>query len=181
MAGRGCTITIKVLGGAADHDQNDDISLPVALHSPLHVLKEELEGIIAIQPHDQVLILCDLSDPDRNSDVLLAGRDDMTLLECGIRNGSVLTLHALGMPAEIRQRKAKLALATTADPPYWENTRLIHSYIPAEAANHSYNGIIFDVESTGPYEVTLESVSIAGMLGRVVGVLRDTIIPSSSS
>ncbi len=33
---------------------------------------------------------------------------------------------------------------------------------------NSYNGVIFDVESHGPFEVDLVSVSIAGMLGRVV-------------
>ena len=32
----------------------------------------------------------------------------------------------------------------------------------------SYNGVIFDVESTGPYEVDIMSISIAGMLNRVV-------------
>ena len=32
----------------------------------------------------------------------------------------------------------------------------------------SYNGVIFDVESTGPYEVDILSISIAGMLNRVV-------------
>ncbi|RYY81638.1 hypothetical protein EON63_14990, partial [archaeon] len=34
---------------------------------------------------------------------------------------------------------------------------------------YSYNGIIFDVEARGPFEVTVQSISIAGMLGRVVG------------
>lgn len=37
----------------------------------------------------------------------------------------------------------------------------------------SYNGIIFDVESKGPYEIEVVSVSIAGMLGRVTIHARD--------
>ena len=86
MAGRGCTITIKLLGSLGPGSV-EDISLPVALHSPLIVLKQELAEFVAIRPADQVLILCDLSDPDRNSDVLLTGRDDFTLSECGVRNG----------------------------------------------------------------------------------------------
>lgn len=168
MAGRGCTITIKVLGGAIEHNQSNDISLPVALHSPLSVLKEELSVIVAISPADQVLILCDLTDPDRNSDVLLAGMDGLTLHDCGIRNGSVLTLHALGMPAELRQQMAQRAFTTDISSLDQLDTRVIDSVVPAQSANHSYNGIIFDVESKGPHELAVFSVSVAGMLGRVV-------------
>ncbi len=35
---------------------------------------------------------------------------------------------------------------------------------------YSYNGVIFDVESCGPFEVDLLSLSVAGMLGRVVSI-----------
>lgn len=41
MSGRGVTITIKVLGGTSGKG-TEDMSLPVALHSPLEVLKEQL-------------------------------------------------------------------------------------------------------------------------------------------
>ncbi|RYY81639.1 hypothetical protein EON63_14995 [archaeon] len=96
MAGRGCTITIKLLGslgpGSVEH-----ISLPVALHSPLQVLKQELAEFVSIRPADQVLILCDLSDPDRNSDVLLTGRDELTLHECGLKNGEKICIPNLNV------------------------------------------------------------------------------------
>lgn len=104
MAGRGCTITVKFLGGTSSHGQVEDISLPVALHSPLIVLKDQLHSLVSISPSDQVLILCDLTDPERNSDVLLIGRDNLSLKDCGIRHGSILTLHALGMSAEKQQK-----------------------------------------------------------------------------
>lgn len=111
MAGRGCSITIKVLGGTTGNGgQVEDLSLPVALHSPLHVLKAQLMDIVGIPTVAQVLILCDLTDPDRNSDVLLTGRDSLSLHNCGIRPGSVLTLHALGISAEMQQRMAREAL-----------------------------------------------------------------------
>lgn len=106
MAGRGCTITVTVLGGSGSHTENQNISLPVALHSPLEVLKDQLEDITQIQPGDQVLILLDPSDPDGNSDVMLTGREYMSLRQCGIQNGSTLTLHALGMSAERQQKRA---------------------------------------------------------------------------
>lgn len=179
---------IKVLEGSVVNGITQDISLPVALHSPLLVLKEELEALIAIPALLQVLILCDLTDPDRNSDLLLTGRDESTLLECGIRNGSVLTLHALGMSDELRQQMALKALQAPkaiVD----KDLRAIRTIIPAEDADHrcctpsdprllsplccSYNGIIFDVEVKGPFEINLTSVSIAGMLGRVRVFARD--------
>jgi hypothetical protein len=106
MSGRGCTIVIKLLGGSTGDGEVEELSLPVALHSPLQVLKEQLMGIVGIPVQAQVLILCNLSDPDRNSDVLLMGRDASTLRACGIRNGSTLTLHALGISNE---RKLKLS------------------------------------------------------------------------
>lgn len=94
MAGRGVTITINVLEGQSD--KVETLHLPVALHSPLEVLKQQLQDIVGIAVREQVLILLDLSDPDRNRDVLLIGRDHESLRQCGIRRNSVLTLHALG-------------------------------------------------------------------------------------
>jgi hypothetical protein len=32
----------------------------------------------------------------------------------------------------------------------------------------SYNGIVFDVECNGPFQIEIKSVFVAGMLGRVV-------------
>ena len=42
--------------------------------------------------------------------------------------------------------------------------------ITVAKANHSYNGIIFDIEVKGPFEVELHSVSIGGMLGPMVNI-----------
>eukprot|EP01032_Pedospumella_encystans_P009037 gene9037-10673_t len=176
MANRGCTIVIKILGGSTGNGDVEDMSLPVALHSPLQVLKEQLMDIIGIPVQDQVLILCNLSDPDRNSDILLSGRDFDTLRTCGIRNGSTLTLHALGISAELKQHLTKQAMSagkeTRADPN--EKPRItLSTTIGAADADHSYNGVIFDVASPGPFEVNLLSISIAGMLGRVRIYARD--------
>jgi hypothetical protein len=137
MAGRGCTITIKFLGGSTSQGRVEDISLPVALHSPLMVLKEQLHSLVLIAPNDQVLILCDLTDPERNSDVLLIGRDHLPLKDCGIRHGSVLTLHALGMSAEKQQKmmasafEAQLMEDQSSIPIY-----VLETAISAAEANH---------------------------------------------
>lgn len=140
MAGRGCTITIKVLGGSTGNGEVEDLSLPVALHSPLQVLKEQLMDIIGIPTEDQVLILCDLSDPDRNSDRLLNGRDFDTLRACGIRNGSTLTLHALGISAEQKQKLTKDAMAgkVPVKSPNDKPRHVLSTPITAAEANHRY-------------------------------------------
>eukprot|EP01039_Chlorochromonas_danica_P009872 gene9872-10918_t len=192
MAGRGCTITIKLLRGSSSSSSSttnnntntttstnttstssEDLSLPVALHSPLFVLKEELATIVSIPTHLQVLILCDLTDRDRNSDILLAGRDHQSLQECGIRHGSVLTLHPLGMSAELRFNMTQQALADLQNPQVENDLLLLETDIPPDLADHSYNGIIVDLASNGPYEVWITSISIAGMLGHVRIFARD--------
>ena len=112
MAGRGCTVCITILGGtdtsAAESVKNEELRLPVALHSPLSVLKEQLADLTGIDVAAQVIILCDLSDVERNNDKLLEGRDYMSLRDCGIKNGSVMTLHALGLSAERYAAERKL-------------------------------------------------------------------------
>lgn len=113
MAGRGCTITIKILGGSSGNGETEDMSLPVALHSPLIVLREQLSDLIGIPLEQQVLILCDLTDVERNHDRLLSGLDHSSLRDCGIEPGSVLTLHALSMSAEKKQKMAKEALSNS--------------------------------------------------------------------
>ena len=175
MANRGCTVCITILGGSSGGGENEDLSLPVALHSPLSVLKEQLEDLTDIATADQVLILCDLSDAERNNDKLLEGRDYMSLRDCGIRNGAVMTLHALGMSAERKQKmqkeamKRKLAVVEAAEPVSEQNRKhQLHTKITAARADHSYNGVIFDVMCNGPFEVDILSVSVGGMLGRVV-------------
>ncbi len=140
MAGRGASIVIKLLGGSCGNGETEDISLPVALHSPLQVIKEQLVTIVGIPIADQVLILCDLSDPERNSDKLLNGSEFMSLRDIGIqRNGSVLTLHALGMSAERKQLMAKEALSIKAPNAMSANTEKIHvveTETTAAQANH---------------------------------------------
>lgn len=39
--------------------------------------------------------------------------------------------------------------------------------IAPKDADHSFSGVIWDVESHGPFELCLTSVSVGGMLGRV--------------
>ncbi len=166
MAGRGCTILVKVLAS----DRSEDLTLPVALHSPLEVLRDQLVTLTNIQINDQVLILCDLSDPERNNDVVLERQNDnLSLRECGLQHGSVLTLHALGLSAEQRTVVLKSDLkhkmnALEAERP----TLTLTTRISPARADHSYNGVIFDIETRGPYEVDVVSISVGGMLGRVV-------------
>jgi hypothetical protein len=172
MAGRGCTITIQVLGGALR--QNDhEISLPVALHTTLDVLKRQLSELTGIATQIQVLILCDLSDAERNNDKELSGLDNLSLREIGIKNNSFLTLHGIGL-MESRTQLLNEALKKKLElNPIDLDSRVLMTPITASEANHSYNGIIFDIESIGPNEVEIISFSIAGMLGRVRVFARD--------
>ena len=152
--------------------ETDEITLPVALHRPLLVLKELLQDISHIEVSNQVLILCDLSDPDRNNDIHLdSTKDEMTLFQCGVTQGSVLGLHALGVNTSHVEhfsdyhKNNQSARSGVGDP------RLLHTIstdITPDQANHSYNGIIFNVYCKSPYELDISSVSVGGMLGRVV-------------
>ena len=149
------------------------MKLPVALHSPLSVLKEQLASITAISVQEQVLILCDLSDKDRNNDRLL--HEDICLRECGIEDGSFLTLHSLGMDRDRKNQITAEALRKLQEKKVVD-TRIqtVSTPITAAQANHSYNGIVFDVESAGPFEINVLSVSLAGMLGRIRVFARNT-------
>jgi hypothetical protein len=170
MTGRGCIINITLLSSTVSDDphivdqmQTQEINLPVALHSPLGVLREQIERLTSIKMSDQVLILCDLSDPDRNNDLLLDGRNHLSLRDCGIKNGSYLTLHALGLSAEKRVLllkdvcKTKNAAQSNERPPLFLST-----CISAANADHSYNGVIFDIEVKGPYEIEMKSIFLSG-------------------
>jgi hypothetical protein len=151
-------------------DETEEVSLPVALHSPLHVLKEQLEELSGITQPSQVLILCDLDDPDRNRDVLLTGREYESLFDIGIRNGSYLTLHRVGANRRQEDVDAELLPADEAVAP-GEETFTVSSGITAAMADHSYNGILFDIEAKSPFEVDITSIHVGGMLGRVVSRL----------
>ena len=148
------------------------MTLPVALHSPLSVLKEQLASITSISVQEQVLILCDLSDKDRNNDRLL--QEDISLRECGISDGAFLTLHSLGMDRERKNQITADALKKLQEKKVEdESIKTVDTDITAAEADHSYNGIVFDVESVGPYEINVTSVSLAGMLGRIRVFARD--------
>jgi hypothetical protein len=136
--------------------------------SPLHVLRDHLREITGITSPSQVLILCDLTDPDRNRDVLLtAGTHDyQSLFECGIRDGSLLTLHPIGISRQI-QRNQEANNQQVNEEEESDVYSVVTSITPAQA-DHSYNGVIFDIESRGPYETDIISFSFGGMLGRVV-------------
>ena len=141
MSGRGCTVIVQLLhpsgaagsagglgaaGGGGD-DLSEDISLQVALHTPLGIFKSRLQDICGISPGDQVLILCDLTDPDRNNDTHLGmDYDNISLRDCRIRANSVLTLHALGVSAEKRAALLKDA-ANQKEAQDRRNSRLEHS------------------------------------------------------
>lgn len=184
MAGRGCTVCITILGGTdSKSSTNEELSLPVALHSPLSVLKEQLEELTGIAAADQVVILCDLSDVERNNDKLLEGRDYMSLGDCGIKDGAVMTLHALGLSAEryAAERKLKMQKITKETTEQLhvkeeDKKRTLETRVTAAGADHSYNGVLFDVKCNGPFEVDLLSVSVGGMLGRVVSIEPEALI-----
>jgi hypothetical protein len=170
MAGRGAGIVVELLQG----DSKEQISLPVGLHTPLHHLRRQLEEISSIPVPQQVLILCDLSDKERNNDkVLTSSESFLSLRDCGIRNGSTLTLHALGsIDTEARSRILRDADARSkAESILKESSKnkiyTLATDIGSRDANHSYAGIIFDVHVKGPVEVEIESFGVGGMLGRV--------------
>lgn len=168
MSGRGCTICIQITKDTREGNCYEEIYLPVALHSPLSVLKQQLETYTHIAFQNQVLILQDLSDPERNNDRLISELNSLTLSQCGIRNNSVLTLHPLGVLPHTSNSEVKKIQYIPEEVCF-----TVESVIPPEDADHAYNGVMFDVESKDCYEVTLKSVSVAGMLGRVRIFARD--------
>lgn len=177
MAGRGCTVTIEVLH---DDGEMEEVSLPVALHTPLYVLKGQLFSMVGIPVEAQVWILFDMTDPDRNSDEVLEA-DDLTLRECGIRNASILSLHRLGNappPPKITEEVVDESEDEDDFTRYFGRPKdtgdMAGNYFSlptetaAEDADHSYNGIVFDIKVRGAYELQIKSISLAGMLGRIV-------------
>jgi len=175
MAGRGCTITVQVLQTS---NEVENLTLQVALHTPLSVLKEQLEDATGITVDTQILILCDLGDVDRNSDILLE-RLELTLRQCGIENDSVLTLHRLGSIAVggsyTEEEEVHETIGTSSSQATTENPHAysVEGRVPTDRADHSYNGLIFDIEVLDAYEVELTDVSIAGMLGHIRIYIRD--------
>lgn len=176
MAGRGCNIRIEIIQRSLNENKREEISLTVALHSPLQVLKQQLETLTNIKTVDQVLILCDLSDLERNSDRLISHADDLTLRECGIYNDCLITLHAMGLQTLPNNSLNSLNLKKKEENELQkkkEDTKyVLNTPVTAAQANHSYNGIIFDIKSKC-LEIDIISISIGGMLGRVRIFCRD--------
>jgi hypothetical protein len=101
------------------------------------------------------------------------GKEHLSLRDCEITYGSVLTLHALGTSAEKKQIEHELKKKNETTENIKSTKKKVElitlsTSITAAKANHSYNGVIFDVACNGPYEIDLTSISIAGMLSRVV-------------
>ena len=188
MSGRGCAITVYVNPGssantaiilgertAVTHIQEHEngmvgwvLPLFVALHTPLEVLRGQLEEQSGFAPELQVLILCDLTDKDRNHDQLLDDQyDHCSLYDCNIREGSILSLHRIGTSGSKTEGEEDEENIASSSIPAVE-THLITTPISAAQADHSYNGIIFDIESKGPFELDILSLAVGGMLGRVV-------------
>ena len=101
-------------------------------------MKEQLATLTGIPVPDQVIILCDLNDVERNSDTLLNGREYFSLRDCGIVNGSILTLHALGMNAELKQKMTTEALNKLSKDKNKDDIvyHILHTPITAAQANH---------------------------------------------
>lgn len=172
MAGRGVFIVVQLLDGATG--AVEEMSLPVALHAPLEVLKDQLFEATSIPKNSQVIILCDLSDKERNKDTVLMGMDFLSLRDCGVKSGSTLTLHSLGMTTELKkkilqnkQAAEAAAVAAAARAADVEKKYTLATRKTAAEANHSYAGVIFDVHVKGPHEVDITSFAVGGMLGRV--------------
>jgi hypothetical protein len=131
-------------------------------------LRDHLSEITGITSPSQVLILCDLTDPDRNRDVLLTGSHDyQSLFECGIRDGSFLTLHPIGISRQLQRNQEEANSQRAIEEEEIDVYSVATTITPAQA-DHSYNGVVFDIESRGPYETDIISFSFGGMLGRVV-------------
>jgi hypothetical protein len=200
MSGRGCSITVYVNPGSSattatvfgektsfTHVQEHEngmsgwvLPLFVALHTPLEVLRGQLEEQTGFTPDAQVLILCDLSDSDRNKDCLLDDQyNHHSLYDCNIREGSILSLHPIGSSnnkteEEGGEGEKQSADSSSSSSGVEEETHVICTPVTAADADHSYNGIIFDVESKGPFELDIHSLAVGGMLGRVVSPFAST-------
>lgn len=97
----------------------------------------------------------------------------MSLRDIGIRDGSVLTIHPLGTNAEklhIQNKIASLKIKDKYKPKIEPNAPELHileTPVSPKEADHSYNGIIFDISVKGHRECEIVSLSLGGMLGRV--------------
>jgi len=49
MAGRGATITVRLLSSGDDAASGEELTLSCALHTPLYILKQQLYGITQVR------------------------------------------------------------------------------------------------------------------------------------
>jgi hypothetical protein len=135
----------------------------------VEVLLEQLGNISKIPVEQQVLILLNLDDPDRNTDrvIDLEAAGHRSLREIGIVNNAVLTLHSLGAV----KQSAKERRVIIAKKP--EIRHRLNTVVHPRQADHCFNGIIFNIASKGPYEVVIKSIFLGGMLGHITILARD--------
>ncbi len=145
-----------------------------------------------------MLIRCELSDPDRNHDRVLVGdeltlrqlgvrhQDTLTLHQLG---GELMTGQGSSRELESGQGSSQTQLLEPTKSVIAEenapnvnstgdyapdlstgdaNAFTVSSRISANNADHSYNGLVFDIEALDAYEVEITGIALAGMLGRLV-------------
>jgi hypothetical protein len=164
MSGRGCNIEVCV---TKQNLETEIINLSVAVHSPLEVLQDRLSELTGIDVENQVLILCDLTDADRNNDQLLENSGNQTLSAIGIGEGSYLTLHSRIQVSANPTSTYEVQKTQTLNE---SDIFCLKTRISPKQADHSYNGIIFDIQSKKNLEVEVTSINVGGMLGRVVRI-----------
>ena len=62
-----------------------------------------------------------------------------------------------------------------------EETHIVSTPVTAAMADHSYNGILFDIEAKSPFEVDITSIFVGGMLGRLRVFARDGPLETDDS
>jgi hypothetical protein len=108
----------------------------------------------------------------QGGDCLPMENDWRTLREYGVRDGRVVKVQPRsGFGVDYKPGEDAIAKQKQNAPGKVGETSLrkgsLCTPILARQADHSYNGILFNVETQGPNCVTLPSISVAGMLGRV--------------
>ena len=183
MAGRGINITCEFEG--------DLLCLNVARHAPLYILIDELSEKTGVQAELQSIVLIDEHD---ETDSRLLDNGDIPLYHLGLRDGSRLILTALDDVADWQEteivpvpKQAELtqdpmaeffllqppagspraAAPSSVSPTQAVHRRRLDTPIQPRRANHSFNGVMFDIKPNGPYEVMVSSMWVGGMMGSV--------------
>jgi len=147
MAGRGVRINVTI------DATGEDIEVFIARHSPLSLLKQKLSRRTGIAPRLQSLVLV-LHDA---TDSMLLEDDHELIQHLGITHGSRLLMSTLSEVSPASQR-SQVARALSVESPYEGSAdrqaqRKLVTPVQPRDANHSYNGVMFDIKPKGPYEV----------------------------